>query len=108
MPEGSRREEPARSGNKSEFELGFEFLQVVFALGRLAGLHEFAKFAGIFSAEGFLERDGDGFFLGKLRRHPNPRRSLQKCPVPADHQDQRQHHEPFAEAKNHVRSVRSV
>src|SRR5687768_12302341 len=55
MPDGSRREQPARSGCNGKFELGFELLQVLLLLGRLALLHELAKVARILAVESLLQ-----------------------------------------------------
>ncbi len=105
MPDGSRREQPARSGDEGEFEFDVQLLQVALLLGGFPRLHHPAKVAGVVAIESFLERRGETIRLRKAHGHADPRGGLQKEPMPAGSHNQCEHDEPFAAADEHPRIV---
>ena len=108
MPDGSRREQPARSGDELKINFDFELLQVLLLLGGLSGLDDLAEFAGMLAVESFLQGDGDGLGLGKIDGHAQPRGGLQREPMPADQNDQRTYGQPFAATQKHGRRMEAV
>jgi hypothetical protein len=102
VPEGSRRKQSARSGDKVEIDFGVELLEVLLFLGGFARLDELAQLAGMLAVKSLLERDGDGLGLGVSDSHAQPGRRLQQEPMSADQQDQREHGAPFAATPEHT------
>lgn len=54
----------------------------------LAVLDDFAKVAGMFAVEGFLDRDRKRRILGIINHHRDPCDGLKKRPVPAHRNNQ--------------------
>lgn len=78
-----------------------EFDGRLFPLGLFTFGHHFAKFAGMFAIEGFLEAFAERGILGIRDGHAAPGDGLQNGPVSANRKTKRQYHQPFGPLDQH-------
>jgi hypothetical protein len=91
---------------RKEIELFKIELQPLFIFGLFAGADEFAKLAKMMAVERFLQRLREAGIFCVIDRHSHPGDGLQKRPMSADAQDEREHDYPLLQSNQHDGDIR--